>query len=364
MTRIVAASAALLASTALAHAGGIERSNQSMAILFEEGTYAELGFGFADPNLSGSNAGGASGDMAASFNTTSLSYRQDLSDNLSFAIIFDQHVGADVSYPTSTYAVPAPPAAAPTTTSGTTADVSGRALTALLRYETESNFSVYGGLRLSTIEGVANVPFIGLGYSLDVDGGQELGYVIGAAYEIPEIAFRVALTYSSEITHTLSGTNTGPLGGGPTATSFESTIPQSVMLEAQTGIAENTLLFGSARWVQWSAFDITPPALGGSSLVNYSNDTVTYTLGVGRRFNENWSGAVTIAHEPQAGGNATNLGPADGFTAASVGLTWENERFEVSGGVRYISFADSNPSLGSFQDNDGIAAGIRFGIRF
>jgi len=34
--------------------------------------------------------------------------------------------------------------------------------------------------------------------------------------------------------------------------------PQSVNLEFQTGIAKVTLLFGSVRWVDWTAFNIFP----------------------------------------------------------------------------------------------------------
>lgn len=103
MTRIMAAGAALLATTALAQAGGIERSNQSMAILFEEGTYLQFGLGYSDPDVSGSNAAGASGDMAPSFVLPSISFRTDISEQLSFALILDEHVGADVGYPAGPY---------------------------------------------------------------------------------------------------------------------------------------------------------------------------------------------------------------------------------------------------------------------
>ena len=36
-------------------------------------------------------------------------------------------------------------------------------------------------------------------------------------------------------------------------------------------------------------------ATGGGSLVSYDNDATTYNLGLGRRFNEEWSGAVTAS---------------------------------------------------------------------
>jgi len=364
MTRFAAAAAALLATTSLATAGGIERSNQSMAILFEEGTYLQFGLGHVGPSVSGvgpnvSVSGRTStGDMAPSYNSPTVSFRSDLTDKLSFGFIIDSHVGADAHYPAGTTYL----------ARGTTAELDGSAFTALLRYEMEGNVSVHGGLRVSDIEGTARIPFVNAargGYALDVEGGQKLGYVLGAAYEMPEIAMRVALTYNSAITHKLSGTN-GPLAT-PTAlpTSFDSTIPQSVMLEAQSGIAANTLLFGSVRWVDWSEFDIIPPLLGGNALVDYEHDTTTYTLGLGRRLNENWSGAVSLVHEKEVG-NATDLSPVDGRTGIGLGVTWENERFEVTGGVQYSRLADTDtPALGAaFRDNKTLAAGLRLGFRF
>ena len=39
MKRFMLASTALVAATTLAHAGGVERSTQSVAILFEQGRY-------------------------------------------------------------------------------------------------------------------------------------------------------------------------------------------------------------------------------------------------------------------------------------------------------------------------------------
>jgi long-chain fatty acid transport protein len=358
---LVWATTALIASTALTQAGGIERNAQSVGILFEEGTYAELGFAWSDPDVSGtwSVAPVSSGDMAPAYLSTSLSYRMDLTDQLSFAFIMGDHVGADANYPTGTgYPV-----------GGSTAELNGMAYTALLRYEFRSNVSVYGGLRISQLDGEVSLPWFGPGYTVSGDAGTELGYVVGAAYERPDIALRVSLTYSSAIDHTWQATETL---GVATATTFETTIPQSLNLEFQSGVAENTLVFGSIRWVDWSEFEITPTvytgATAGGSLVNYTDDRITYTLGVGRRFNENWAGAISVVHEPSVGGQSGNLGPTDGRNAVGVGLTYENDRFEISGGVQYSWLGDTftvpAAGIGTFSDNTAISAGLRIGIRF
>ena len=363
MKHLIWATAALLASTALTQAGGIERSTQSVGILFEEGTYAELGFAWSDPDVSGSwsLAPVSSGDMAPSYLVPSLSYRMDLTDRLSFAFIMGDHVGADASYPAGTgYPV-----------GGSVAELSGMAYTALLRYEFPSMFSIYGGLRISQLEGQVSLPWIPpSGYTVAGDAGTELGYVVGAAYERPDIALRVSLTYNSAIDHTWRATET--FNAVTTATTFGTTIPQSLNLEFQSGVAEDTLVFGSIRWVDWSEFDITPPVYtaitAGGSLVNYSDDRITYTLGVGRRFNENWAGAISVVHEPSVGGQSGNLGPTDGRNAVGVGLTWENQQFEISGGVQYSWLGDTftvpAAGIGTFSGNTAISAGLRIGIRF
>ncbi|MDA0187583.1 MAG: hypothetical protein O3C59_08930 [Proteobacteria bacterium] len=96
--------------------------------------------------------------------------------------------------------------------------------------------------------------------------------MIGGAYEIPEIALRVAMTYFSEIKLDFSGSEgiapaanlnralipTTGAGGG--TANFSVTVPQSILLEAQSGIAEDTLMFGSVRWTNWDGFSTSPVA--------------------------------------------------------------------------------------------------------
>ena len=123
MKRFMLASTALVAATTLAHAGGVERSTQSVAILFEQGRYAELSFGRFAPDVSGTVGGGAvsSGDMAGDYNSWSLGYKMDIGDRMALAFILDQPIGANVNYPAS---------AAPYPLAGSTATLSSSAITA------------------------------------------------------------------------------------------------------------------------------------------------------------------------------------------------------------------------------------------
>lgn len=355
MKRILSTAIAMAAAASGAQAGGVERSAQSVAILFEQGRYAELSFGSVSPDVRGT-LGVSSGDMAPSYTSWSLGYKMDVGDRMAFAVIIDQPIGADVAYPSGT----GYPAIA-----GSTAQLTSSAITALLRYKFENNVSLYGGLRYQTVHGEVSLPGVG-GYTLNTNYDSEVGYVAGIAWEKPEIAARIALTYNSAITHSLESTEFGANSGG-----FDTEVPQSVNLEFQTGIAKDTLLFGSIRWVEWSAFVIDPPTYQllppTTPLVSYANDRITYNLGVGRKFNDNWSAAVTLGYEPSDGELTGNLGPTDGFTSIGLAATYTMDNVKITGGVRYVDIGDATANLGPgarFRDNDAVGVGIRIGYTF
>ena len=351
-----ALSLSLLTTTAMA--GGVERSNQSVAVLFAEGNYVEFSFGTVRPNVTGTAGGAASGDMGGDYTQVGMALKLDVTDNVSVALIQDQPFGANVSYPTgTTYAF-----------TGTTAEIKSNALTAIAKYQVNENFSAYAGVRRHSIETDVAIP--ALGYTLDMSKGSGTGYLAGVAYEIPDIALRVSLTYNSAIEST--HTYTEP---GPTVTSETIKAPKSWHLEAQSGIAEDTLLFGSVRWVNWSAFSATPPvyagATGGSSILSYSNDVTTYTLGVGRRLNENWSVSASARYEKANGGFAANLSPTDGSRGITLGARYEKDGMSISGGLNYTWLGDAQtvinpvgPVLSSFTDNYVVGAGVRIGYSF
>lgn len=357
MKRVLLTTNLIALGAGAAQAGGIERSGQSVAVLFEKGSYLEFSLGAASPDVSGTVAGGAlsSGDMAPGYGNFTLSYKMALRENLDLAIILDQPVGANVAYPAGS---------APYPFAGATADVDSLAVTALLRYRLPSNISLIGGLRAQSVSGKVAIPTIG-NYSMSTDTDHKFGYVVGVAWEKPEIAARVALTYNSAITQTL----TAHESFSPVPTSFETEIPQSMNLEFQTGVAADTLVFGSVRWVDWSKFDITPPAFfaaTGSSLASLQSDYISYTLGVGRKFNEQWSGAVIVGYEGATGDLQGNLGPTDGYRSIGLAATYTQDNFKITGGVRYVDIGDATTkAIGAkFTDNSAVAAGLRVGFSF
>lgn len=366
MNRLAISAALMATTTSVAFAGGIERSNQSVNILFEDGNYLEFSIGSVDPHVSGVGGvysptnGGQSGDMAPQYTQFYGAYKHAFNDKFDAAIIFHEPFGADVAYP-----------AAPYFATGSVADLNAHEIAGILKYNANENFSFYGGLRYQTLEATANIPFIS---SYDAVGSKDgaYGYLLGAAYERPDIALRVSLTYNSKVSHEMKTVESSAALGAGNSSVTEVDSPQSVNLEFQSGVAADTLVFGSVRWVNWSDYHISPAdygtLTGGASLVSYTDDVFTYTLGVGRKFSESWSGALSAGYEKSNGGYQSNLNPTDGQFSVSLGGTYTHDNMKVTAGVKYIMVGDAETTLGlggtaaSFQDNDALAFGLRVGF--
>ena len=72
--------AALLASTTSAHAVGLDRSGQSIGILFQEGNRIELSFAYTDPTVEGSGPTGPTGNVADTFLLAGVGLKYELND--------------------------------------------------------------------------------------------------------------------------------------------------------------------------------------------------------------------------------------------------------------------------------------------
>ncbi len=354
MRRLLLSISALTLGASAAHAGGLDRSGQGIGVLFESGGFVELSYGMVSPNVTGTFGGAvSSGNMAPTYSQFSLGVKTDINSKLSVALVMDQPWGADVSYPTS---------AAPYPFAGTTASLTSQGLTAIGRYRFSDRVAAHAGVRFETLNGEASIP--SLGYALDVTGDGGTGYLVGLSYEIPDIALRVALTYNSPVTQTLTGTEVSVVPA-----SFDVTTPQSVNLDFQSGIAADTLLFGSIRWVDWSEFEISPPVYVGAAggpLVSYDSDAVTYSLGVGRKFSDAFSGSISLGYEASKGGTASNLAPTDGYFSVQLGGKYTSGNMSISGGVRYVMLGDATTEVigADFSGNSAIGVGIKVGYSF
>lgn len=359
MKQVFTAAAALAAVATTAGAGGIDRSGQGLGALFETGRYVELSFGFVAPTVDGTDLlGGATGDVTGNYSQLGFSYKYDVNDKVSFALNLDQPFGADIEY-----------AATSALLGGTVAKTDTYAVTGILRYKFNDAFSVHGGLRAQHAKGnivLSGAAYAGLsGYNVQFAGDWAPGYLIGVAYEKPEIALRVALTYNSKVKHEFETTQVFFPSGQIT----EVETPQSVNLDFQTGIAKDTLLFGNIRWADWSAFKIDPVGFPGDGLVSLE-DTTTYTLGVGRRFNENWSGSFSLTYEPKGTDKLVSpLAPIDGRYGATMGASYTKDNMKISGGINYSWLGDAQPQTAgaaraNVTNNTTIGVGVKVGWSF
>lgn len=373
---LLSSGTALIAPVSVVKAAGIERAVPGTArILHEEGRYGEFSLTYTDPEQSGDGGGvpaalggpfaipGSTGDLFDSHWNATLAYKGDLGDRASFAIIYDQPYGADTDYSDGFYA-------------GTAADLDAHQFTGVLAYDVTQQIKIYGGVRAQRIDADAAIPFVGPsaglpGYTITTDNDWGYGWLAGVAYSRPEIALRVALTYYSDIEHDFETVEFGgiPIPGvqdGATETGLRT--PQSVNLDFQTGVAADTLVFGSVRWVDWSEFAIEPPSYVVATsrpLVDYADDWTTYTLGVGRKFTDTLGGALSVSYEPSIDEELTTLGPYDGRTSATAALSYELAQATITTGVTYGRLGDATNLLQTdFNDGSVLGIGVRVGYRF
>lgn len=98
-------------------------------------------------------------------------------------------------------------------------------------------------------------PFTVIGRSQTNVNDSSWGWRLGVAYEIPEYALRASLIYNSQVDYDMSGTVA--ITAGPTVIPVTGTLsmPGSLELKVQSGVAPGWLAFGSIRWTDWSVAD-------------------------------------------------------------------------------------------------------------
>ena len=369
MKKIFTVGAVLLLTTTAATAGGLDRSGQGIGAIFEDGRYTEFSFGAIRPSLSGTDAaafnGMHTGNVAGNYNQIGFAYKMDINPKTSFALIFDQPYGADIEYATAADG-------GSVALGGTKAYLESSAITAMARYKFDDKYSVHGGLRAETISAdiaLGGAAYGGLnGYTTSLAENTAYGYSVGAAYERKDIALRVALTYHSSIEHVFDTTE----NGGPSLPTTVNT-PQAVNLDFQTGVAADTLVFGSIRWADYSELTVSPAgfsaATAGGSLTNI-DDSISYNIGVGRKFSDVFSGSLSVGYEAAGESDLVSpLAPSNGNYSIALGGKYTMNNVSFSGGIRYIVPGDAeaetaDTSRASFADNSAVAVGFKVAYNF
>ena len=364
-------------------AGGLDRSGQSMSAFFQSGNYAEAGFTVIDPTVEGTSTvvkDEKISDMGGDYYFPSAAIKIQPTDNISLGLLYDQPFGADATYSSTAGTFG-------NGTEGTSVEVDTHNLTALIGYQPNQNWNFYAGPVYQTVEGKVSLRGAAYGgtrllggYDIDLKEDDAFGWIAGAAYSIPEIALRAAITYRSEIKHELDTSETFALGAVVRPNSnTEVVTPQSVNIDLQSGVAKDTLAFANIRWVHWDQFAVKPAylsqltgALTGKqqNLVDYSDDQWSATVGLGHKFNAKWSGTAAVGWDSGAGNPVTTLGPVEGYWSVGLGGQYSPaENYFIQAGVKYFWLGDADAQTGgavagSFEDNTALGYGMKIGYRF
>ena len=368
-----------LIPTTSTFAAGLDRSGQSISAFLQSGNYAEAGISVLDPDVQGTSSvkgfeGERISDMAEDYYFPTAAIKIQATDKISLGLLYDQPFGADSQYATdsTTFGFGG---------QGTAVEVKTNNITALIGYQPNENWNFYAGPVYQTVDAKVSLrgaayggPAAVGGYDISLKEEEAYGWLAGFAYSIPEIALKAAVTYRSEIKHEVETLETFGLGTVVFPSSItDITTPQSVNLDLQTGIAQDTLAFANIRWVHWDQFAVTPDVLKAKSnnnLIDYSDDQWSATVGLGRKFNAKWSGTAAIGWDSGAGNPVTTLGPTEGYWSVGLGGQYSPaENYFIAGGVKYFWLGDAQAQTGgkvagNFEDNTAIGYGMKIGYRF
>lgn len=346
---------ALAAFAGAAQAGGFSRGEADTDILYEDGTAAfRAKTTFVAPQRDYDTINGVEGTDGSytdNYFIPSLAGKVRLTDNLSCAATYTQPFGASSTYGLQAQAADAATSRIGNATLEASFETNEYGLTCAANFNLETGrIWLLGGLFLQSFD-YEEVSRIG---TLRLKDSSELGYRLGAAYDIPDIALRAELMYRSQIDHSGEGSFTVSAAGSPVLSFLTGTLvpagtelsaygagslPQSLELSLQSGIAPGWLAFGSIKWTDWSVlptlnYNIT--GLGDLKKNFKFRDGWTVVGGIGHTFTDTVSGAVSLTWDRGVGTGADIM--TDTWTVGiGTAIKAGPGEFRLGGGVSYLT---------------------------
>ncbi|HBF31417.1 outer membrane protein transport protein [Rhizobium sp.] len=371
------------ATTVPALAGGFSRGEANTDILFEEGSVnTESSLIYVSPSRSYSALMGQSvhdGAYSDSFTIPSFAMAAKISDNFSCALTYTQPFGASASYSSAAQNAEFATATAngdtfPNPTSKMKFHADEYGATCKVQMDAgPGRVHFIGGVFLQTFDYKEDT-WIG---SVHLKDDGELGYRLGLAYDIPEYALRLQIMYRSEVKQKGDGVFTASdlgIANGIDATlpaTGAGTLPQSLKISAQTGVAPSWLVYGSAEWTDWSVlprFSYDVIGLGTSNKVFNYTDGYTVQLGVGHEFTDKISGTINVTWDKGIGSGADIT--TDTWTLG-LGAEYKSKIGTFSSGVAvsYLTAGSQRASRGATYDADAsgdwaVAFGASYSLKF
>ncbi|EPF6221198.1 transporter [Acinetobacter baumannii] len=396
----------------ISHASALEQSGQSILPFLENGNYAEANLFAVNSSVSGvvndradlvrDHQSRDTGDIAESTQFYTAAIKLQLTDRLSFGVLYDQPFSADIKYPARSnnsyfdndisY-------------EGTSVKADTQNLSLLFGYSPYQHFQIYGGPVYQTVK--ANVALRSNAYTQAFNGYNakfkqqgEVGWLLGGSYQLPDIALKAAITYRSKIKYKFQVEE--DIFGEPLKlvenekTKLET--PASLNIDFQTGISEKSLVYMNLRWVNWKEFETRPPQYGalseilmkeltngeyiqGFKLDSYQNDQYSATLGIAHQFTEKWSTSTDVSWDSGTGNPASTMGPIKGSWSLGLGVQFNPAKnYFITGSLKYFWLGDTKTEDGTyylpiegikpyaeqanFKNNHAIAYGLKFGYWF
>ncbi len=355
-----------------AHAGGFSRGEADTDILYEDGTVViRSGATWVSPQREFETTGGVANDdgvFSENYWIPSIAMKVKLHDRLACAFTYTQPFGADSNY--------GPDAQVAALLNGNNPygykgfDTNEYAATCDVNFEAGRGvFHVLGGGFIQdfsyTAHNVSNsynslLPSAlrNRGGTLELDDSGSYGYRLGAAYEIKEYALRVQLMYRSQIDHeTDSGSYSLDAFPIEREASGYGSLPQSLKLSVQTGVAPGWLVYGSVKWTDWSVLDALNYNIAGTNYQDVYNwrDGWTIQAGVAHAFTEKVAGTINVTWDKGVGtgadimtdtwtvaaGAAIKAGPGELRFGAGISYMTEGSQ-SVAQGATYNATADGD----------------------
>ncbi len=326
-----------------AFAGGLEVSRQNNMILFSDGTTVNFSSRQTSSTVTDNLYTSLdSQSIIKQLNIMSAAFKSDYSDTISYAFEMYEPMASTLQYPATIGGVPA----------GQKALLRSQALSLTGKYDlTNSGFGVVASIRQLTIKrSTVNINPAQGDLVTTPDSG--IGYMAGVSYERPEIALKVLLSHAPGIDIVVPTT---VVGSGTVSQ------PNFTTLEFETGIANNTLLFGSIHQGEHASAQVK---LNGIGAISSFTDGEKYNIGLGRKFNEKLSGSFSYTTEEGSSSTGTSLlSPTNGTDTYGIGVNYVTESVDVAFGYAMSSFGDkavtSAYGTGNFTNNDATTTGLR-----
>jgi long-chain fatty acid transport protein len=372
---VLAAAAGLLFASA-AHAGGLERGGYNIDLLFDPSDYAaEASATYVNPQRELNNVqdinplNGTPGGPSDGVRETESYWVPRVGIKAGIGEGFD--CMADYSQPWGAHSKPGLNWAGANDNSETKVESDNYAATCSYKWAVgPGQFRVIGGVFYQEVGGFKErlvspaIPVLGLSGvgRLDLEG-DGWGWRAGVAYEIPEYAVRASLVYNSAVDlDNLSGSidlrdvalGRGPGGRPIIGTKYDVTgfasMPDSLELKVQSGIAPDWVAFGSVKWTDWSQLQVlnfcpgtSSPLTPCTSLNLLYRDGWTISGGIGHKFTDKLSGAASITWDR---GTSHGFGTQTDTWTFGSGLSYaatENLEFRLAGAVGILTGGSSGP---------------------